>query len=106
MAIIKSLPAHARRYDPESRTWYVDRGYAQQLADDFTEAGFTVLGIRPRAAVCESDWARAVLWRVGAQRSDAVFRALSKVLHPDSPAGDTRLMRELRDARDEIGGVG
>lgn len=65
------------------------------MADDFTEAGFTVLGIRPRAAVCESDWARAVLWRVGAQRSDAVFRALSKVLHPDSPAGDTRLMREL-----------
>jgi hypothetical protein len=104
VAIVKSVPAHARRYDPENRTWYVDRGYATQLADDFSEAGFVVLGIRPRAAICESDWARAVLRRVGTQRHDAVFRALSKVLHPDAAAGDTVLMRELLDARDEIGG--
>ena len=45
-----------------------------------------------------SDWATALFDAVGPARREPVFRALSKVLHPDA-GGDSELMRALLEAR-------
>jgi hypothetical protein len=103
VAIIKSVPSHAREYDPISKTWTVRHLWARRLADDFTGAGFTVLGMTTRTST--DDWAGALFRRVGVDRSDAVFRALSRVVHPDVVGtGSTEIMRELLTARQQIGG--
>ncbi len=47
----------------------------------------------------EPQWAQIMFRRVGHHGADAVYRALSRVLHPDSPTGDTSLQRELNEAR-------
>ena len=47
------------------------------------------------------EWASGVFRRVGPHRTDAVYRGLSKLLHPDV-GGDTKLMQELNAARREI----
>ncbi len=44
-------------------------------------------------------WADQVLAAVGTEREDRTFRALARVLHPDT-GGDERLMRELLAARE------
>lgn len=39
-----------------------------------------------------------LLAAVGPARVTAVHRALTKVLHPDTPTGDTALQQQLNDA--------
>ena len=58
----------------------------------------------PEPAVTSISWATALLAAVGPTRADAVFRALSKVLHPDVSTGDTELMRALIEARNSVAG--
>jgi hypothetical protein len=107
IAVIKALPSHSRRWDPKKRVWHVDAGYAKSLAANLREIGYVVVGLQPdvrahRETVDGADWARLLFRRVGHMRSEPVFRALSKVLHPDVVGGDTALMRELNDARAEL----
>jgi hypothetical protein len=50
-----------------------------------------------------AQWAHALLRRVGPLRREPVFRALTRILHPDNPAtGDAVLQRELNTARDQL----
>lgn len=59
------------------------------------------------AAPCpirEDGWAEALFAAVGPAWADAVFRALTRVLHPDV-GGDADLMRDLLDARDHMKGT-
>jgi hypothetical protein len=48
-----------------------------------------------------SRWAHLLFRRIGRHRSDAVYRALSKCLHPDV-GGDNALQRELNDAYHQV----
>lgn len=50
----------------------------------------------------QPSWAETLMDAVGLQRRDAVFRALSRVLHPDTETGDNDLMRELLHARELV----
>jgi hypothetical protein len=98
VAMIKTVPSHARTYEPDTKTWTVQADYAQVLDNDLRGIGCTVIGIEQT-----NDWAKTLLNAVGPDRADAVVRALSKVLHPDNPNGDAELQRQLNTARDEIG---
>jgi hypothetical protein len=46
-----------------------------------------------------SAWAQNLFTAVGPDRGEQVFRVLTRILHPDSPTGDTELMRQLISAR-------
>jgi hypothetical protein len=48
------------------------------------------------------NWAEVLLTAVGPERADAVFRAVSRIVHPDTENGDAGLMRELIAARDRM----
>jgi hypothetical protein len=106
VAAIKDVPSPHRRYNPQTRIWTVGDEYAGGLAAELADLGFTVAGIdgtvsRRRDDHDDAAWARALFERIARDRPDlidAVFRAMSKVLHPDA-GGNTALMRELNDAR-------
>ena len=103
--LLKStVPSYARRWSPPRREWFVEAIYARELADTLHGLGHTVVGIEsvaPRDTFDVSCWAKLLFKRVGPNRSTAVYRVLSKCLHPDV-GGDTELQRELNDAHAEI----
>jgi hypothetical protein len=49
-------------------------------------------------------WAKLLFQAVGPDRAEAVYRALAKVLHPDTPTGDTRLQQQLNAAYSKLNG--
>lgn len=105
LAVVKSLPPDARSWDKVSKHWTVYDPYGERLASDLVQLGCVVVGIGGTEQPDDDParWARTLLHRVGPQRSDAVFRALTRVLHPDNAAtGDTQLQRELNTAREEV----
>jgi hypothetical protein len=97
-----TVPAYSRAWKPDSKQWVID-GYARDLARAMRELGCTIIGFNtePAAAVApRADWATELFRAVGPDRTPAVHRALSRVLHPDN--GDTgcpTLQRQLNDAR-------
>jgi len=96
-----TVPYYARTWSPNRREWEVDLTWAESLAAALRAAGHTVVGLdapRPRPNPDSAQWARLLFNRVGPGRTAAVYRALSKCLHPDTPTGDTTLQRELNDA--------
>ncbi len=108
IAVIKSLPVGTRRWDKPARVWRIDANYGRSLAASLRELDYVVVGLTApthRAEISDADWARVLFRRVGGMRSERVFRALCKVLHPDNIAtGDTELMKELLAARAELTG--
>lgn len=104
------IPAYARTYDPEEKTWWVAAPYAQ-LATDLLRTCFPDARIeRPssRQAASEpirgTDRAFAVLHLLPSAPPalvDAAFRCLAKLHHPDR-GGDVETMRRLNEARDQI----
>lgn len=112
--IIKSLPGYVRGWDANRRVWQVDSDYADELRRMFEGAGYFVIGIAaampppspPRYGGSrgnESDWARLLFRRVGKDRAAPVFKAVTRVLHPDNQAtGDTMLQQELNDAYHQL----
>ncbi len=110
--LVKStVPSFARSWQPERRAWFVDLDYADGLAAAMRGFGHTVVGIEPEppphanhySGGDADQWARTLFRTVGPTRREPVFRALTRVLHPDNTAtGDTRLQRELNSARDEL----
>jgi hypothetical protein len=102
VALVKTVPVSARSWKPESKVWLVDGSHVAQLARSMRELGYLVTGlVEPRPAP-RTDWAQLLFQRVGHQRAEPVFRALTKVLHPDTDTGDTALQRELNNARDDL----
>ncbi|MDT5371454.1 MAG: hypothetical protein QOC62_5885 [Mycobacterium sp.] len=106
VAVIKALPAYARRWNPESKVWRIDVGYARSLAGNLRELGHIVVGLEPPRAngktIDGTDWARVMLRQVGHKRREPVFRALTRILHPDVATGDGRLQQQLNDAYAEL----
>lgn len=77
------------------------------LAAELRRRGHTVVGLQEqrRERVTHHDgrgWADSLFAAVGPERATPVYRALSKVLHPDVATGDTTLQRQLNDAYSEI----
>jgi hypothetical protein len=108
VAVIKStVPAYARSFAPASKTWTVDGDWAPILAAALRATGYQVVGIddprchHGRRDTDPSRWAQLLFRRVGPHRSPAVYRALSRCLHPDV-GGDTELQRELNTAYHEL----
>ena len=105
------------KWRPATRSWWIFVYYAGYLASELDAHGHTVIGLNPthwrrhgsqhngaqHNGSAGDDWAKALFARVGPERADAVFKALTRVLHPDNVAtGDTELQRELNDARAEM----
>jgi hypothetical protein len=115
VAILEDIPEFARKWRPVTRSWWIFGYYAGYLASELDAHAHTVTGIDPnhwrrrgsqhnggRHNGCAADdWATILFARVGPERTDAVFKALSRVLHPDNiDTGDNELQRQLNDARD------
>lgn len=104
------VPAYARRWDATWKTWTVDGYPLDHFLGAARTAGHNVIDGRaastppPRARRPEPprEWAEELLLAVGPERREAVFRALTRVLHPDTPTGDVRLMQALNGARDRL----
>lgn len=109
--VVKGFPD--RTWDAGHRCWLVPVAFTDALAEALRGAGCTVYlqgvdgqpwatgndaphGTRSTPA---DDWADTVFAAVGEDRQEAVFKALSKVLHPDT-GGDHVLMVELVAARE------
>lgn len=122
-----AVPSGHRSWDSSKKRWSVSVKYAEQLADDMRELGYTVIGIEapgmrrskaswepppwesssskppPQPPPPKPDWAKLLFTRVGDHRVDPVFRALTRVLHPDNAeTGDKELQQELNKARNEL----
>ena len=103
-----AVPAPARSWNPTAKEWTVAAGHAERLAQALRATGHRVIGLedpRPQADTRIPDtalWARILFRRVGPTRHEPVFRALTRVLHPDTPTGDGVIQRELNLARDEL----
>jgi hypothetical protein len=104
------IPAYARTYDPEEKTWWVAAPYAQ-LAVDLLKSCFSDARIeRPSSRKPEpepirgTDRAFAVLHLLPTAPPalvDAAFRCLAK-LHQRDRGGDVETMKRLNEARDQI----
>lgn len=118
--LIKStIPGRFRRWDPARKVWTVTGGLAGEFARTARSRGHVVndthftSGHRQRQAppppppppraprAATTDWAGSLLDAVGPERQEAVFRALVRVLHPDTSTGSTELMQQLNRARDQ-----
>jgi hypothetical protein len=106
-----AVPSNARSWNSAAKEWTVRASHAEQLAQALRATGHQVVGLEPprtdpppRADTRIPDtaqWARILFRRVGPNRRDPVFRALTKVLHPDV-GGDHSLMQELNQAREQL----
>jgi hypothetical protein len=104
--IKQTVPGYARQWIPERKEWEVDATWVDSLAATLLAAGHTVAGLNDRTATRyppksdPSRWAHTLLSRLDPGLRQAVYRALSRVLHPDV-GGDPTLQRELNDAFNE-----
>jgi hypothetical protein len=107
VAIIKSITSTSRSYDPTTKVWTVTGsvvdGLVWMLTQDGHKVHVTVTDHTPQttqAAYSSAGWADALFTAVGPDRIDAVYRALTRVLHPDNATGDPDLQQQLNVARD------
>ena len=106
-----TVPGYARTWASARKEWEVDNTWAETLAATMHAAGHTVVGfdVKPprtgasRAPDDTSRWAHLLFSRVSAERRQAVYRALSKCLHPDV-GGDPVMQREMNDAFNQAKG--
>ena len=100
-----TVPSYARKWVPARREWHIESVYAKQFADTVRGIGHTVVGLEEPRCGHDADpavWARLLFHRVGPTRRSAVYRALSRCLHPDTATGDKELQQELNDAHAEL----
>lgn len=104
VTLIKRVPSHARSWNPEIKEWRVSDVYVNELAALLKKNGHHVLGVgAANATASTSQWAEVLFQRVGEARVESVFRALTRVLHPDNlVTGDGSLQQELNNARDDL----
>lgn len=97
-------------WEPHFRVWSVGAAYAVELAYALRmwESQMVWREVENPLTPAQPDvpklttWAQAMFAAVGPERTDAAFRALSKVLHPDLPNGSDDLMRQLIEARESV----
>lgn len=94
-----------RRWDADRKVWVIPADGVPLLAAHLTALGYAVTTNRqpgaPHLRVKPGDgWAMTLFGAVGPTRSAAIYKALSRVLHPDMPTGSTELMQQLNAARD------
>ena len=95
-----TVPAWVRSWDPTTKEWTVAAEFGRTLASAIEQAGHRTVGLdESRAAVDRAGWAEALLDAVGPTRHEPVFRALTKVLHPDAPTGRRRRWRRVPGRR-------
>ncbi len=104
-----AVPSYARSWDPSLKQWQVQATHARQLASALRRTGHQVIGCdaddpppRTTTGTDPSQWAHILFRRVGPTRREPVFRALTRIFHPDLPTGDGRLQQELNAAREEL----
>lgn len=111
VSLIKHVvPSYARRWSAPERTWWIGAEWADLLAAELRLYGHSVTGVGDRTAGSRArtgsghrdTWAHTLFRAVGATRTTAVYRVLSKVLHPDTATGDATLQRQLNDAKRQL----
>lgn len=108
IALVKTVPGHRRRYSATTKAWWIASTEITSLIGVLESAGHRVVGWTatstppPPPRSTGQNWADTLLTAVGPTRTEAVFRALTKVLHPDVATGDTVLTQQLNSARDRM----
>jgi hypothetical protein len=106
--VIRQVPG--RHWDSEERVWWIRAALVAMAAQDFTAAGFDVLvDGKPWTPPTTSSGSRndtgspwgALFRTLPEHLRQPTYKALSKVLHPDT-GGDGRLMQELNDTWKDI----
>lgn len=98
----------SRSWDKPTKSWIVDSLAVGDFLLHARRLGHVIEDGRgtpppPRQAPPRgADWAVELFAAVGPARAESVFRALTRVLHPDVATGDTVLMQDLNNARREI----
>ena len=102
--VVKRLPHFSRRWDPAAKMWIVDAAFIGEVVQGLKSFGYSIKGLEtPKPGVSQANWADALFNRVGPDRVDPIFRALTRILHPDNPAtGDEVIQQELNKARDKF----
>ena len=105
--IKQTVPSSCRTWSQARRRWFVDAAWAPMLAAELRRRGHTVVGLEEhrRERVTHHDgrgWADSLFAAVGPGRATAVYRSLSRILHPDVATGDTTLQHQLNVAYSEI----
>lgn len=100
IAIVKGMPG--RRWDPGAKHWTVDARDARALASQLARAGYVVsldgkLVESGSAGALTGDPLEALFRQLPVHLREPVYRALSRVLHPDL-GGDAELMKQLNNA--------
>lgn len=90
------VPGGGRSWNPEIKEWRISDFYIDDLIWYLKKHDHQVTMANLDAPAGGGNWAQVLLERVGPDRAQVVFRALSKVLHPDNPrTGDETLQKEL-----------
>jgi hypothetical protein len=100
--IIKSAPVH--RWSPRDKQWTTETAWVELLAKRFHDQGYDVavdgeLWAPPDPAALV-DPLRALFEALPPRLRPAAFKALSKILHPDT-GGDNAWMRQLIEANNK-----
>jgi len=96
VSLIKTLPGADRGFNPGTKVWTIAETWAGTLARELDQLGYLVVGLDPTAGT-PGDWASVLFDSVGRARAADVYRALSRILHPDV-GGDHHLQQQLNDA--------
>lgn len=104
--LIKCVHWQSRSWNPDKKVWTVHDHSVPYLIKLLKDMGHQTHWQKAESKAKakanhkpSTNWAVTLFDRVGPERKEAVFKALSKVLHPDTPTGDHDLMRELLDGR-------
>jgi hypothetical protein len=85
--LVSALPMHLRHWDQLAKVWRVDTWLVSGLADDMRRAGFTVV-IDGELDQAPDTWADLMYQELPPPLADAAYRALLRVLHPDTGGDD------------------
>ena len=101
---IKMLPGFARRWEPAQKYWKVDASFVNEAANQLKRLGYSIRGVESaKPGTKQQNWAELLFKRVGPDRTDSVYRALSRILHPDNATtGDKAMQQELNDAKSKL----
>lgn len=104
--ILRAMPV--RKWDAERKCWSIPAPYVWSLVEQLKAVGLAseVHGAEPARTQQQSrSWAEAMFAELPRNLHVAAYRAMAKVLHPDT-GGDDVAMKQLNDARDRAGGHG